>query len=67
MAERKMDKRINNDLQNTTQNTKDQAKRTPLEIGDDEFRCLGRVINSSCSTCGTDHVILVTNLVISHE
>jgi hypothetical protein len=65
MAERKMDKRINSDLQNATQNTKDQAKRTPLETEDDEFRCLGRV--SSCSTCGTDHVILVTNLVISHE
>jgi hypothetical protein len=59
MAERKMDKRINSDLQNATQNTKDQAKRTPLETGDDEFRCLGRV--SSCSTCGSEIFIFLYN------
>jgi hypothetical protein len=38
-------KGINDDLQNTTQKTKDWATRTPL-------RCCGRV-DSSCSTCDT--------------
>jgi len=43
-----MVKRTNNDLQNTTQKTKD---RTPLTIGGDRS-CAGRV-PSSCSTRGT--------------
>jgi len=29
MAERKMDKRISNDLQNATQNTKESSKKEP--------------------------------------
>ena len=45
---------MNNDLQNTTQKTKDRATRTPLRKG-------------SCSTRGASHVTLVTNVMISHE
>ena len=37
----------------------------PLKTGG-ELRCSGRV-SSSCSTCGTRRVNLVTNLVISRE
>jgi hypothetical protein len=37
----------------------------PLKTGDG-LRCSGRV-SSSCSTSGTCHVNLVTNLVTSHE
>jgi len=37
----------------------------PLKTGG-EIRCSGRV-NSSCSTCGTSHVTLVTNLVLNDE
>ena len=33
MAKRIKDKRTNNDLQNTTQKTKDRVTRTPLKIG----------------------------------
>ena len=45
--------------------TKDRVTRTPLKTGG-ELRCSGRV-SSSCSTCGTRRVNLVTNLVISRE
>jgi len=38
----KKDKRTNNDLQSTTQKTKDRATRTPLKTGG-EFRCSRRV------------------------
>ena len=45
--------------------TKDRATRIKLKtVG--ELRCSGRV-SSSCSTCGTLHVIRVTNPVISYE
>ena len=37
-------KRTNNDLQNTTQKTKDWSTRTPLKTGG-ELRCLVRVGN----------------------
>jgi len=50
---KKKDKRRNNDLQNTTQKTKDRATQTPLK--------------RSCSTSGASHVTLVTNVMISHE
>ena len=53
------DKRINNDLQNTTEKTKDRVMQTSLKTGC-EFMCSERV-NSSCSTSGTRHVTLVTN------
>ena len=33
-GQEKKDKRTNNDLQNITQKTKDQATRTPLKIGE---------------------------------
>ena len=42
MAKRK---RTINDLQNTTQKTKDRATQTPLKIGG-ELRCSGRVGSS---------------------
>jgi len=38
-----MDKRTNNDLQNTTQKTKDRATRTPLKT---ELR----IVESTCMT-----------------
>ena len=44
----KKDKRTNNDLQNTTQKTKDRATRTKLKTGS-KPRCSGRVA-SCCST-----------------
>ena len=43
-----------NDLQNTTQKTKDRVTRTPLKTGG-EHRCSGRVGNS-CSTNGACHI-----------
>ena len=47
-------KRINNDLQNITHKTKDQATHTPLKsVG--ELRCSRRV-SSFCSTCDTCRV-----------
>ena len=55
-------KRINKDLQNTTQKTKVRATRNPLKTGGKRI-CSERV-NRSCSTCGSR---LVTNPVISHE
>jgi len=58
-------KRTTNDLQNTTQNTKDRATRTSL-ITEGELRCYGRV-STSCSTSGTHSVTLVTNLKKHHE
>jgi len=61
----KMTKRTNNNLQNTTQKTKDRERRTPLKTGS-EFKCSGRV-SSSYSTNGTRRVTLVTNPVIFHE
>ena len=48
MDKRKKDKRTNNNVQNTTQKTKDQATRTPLKTGCD-LSCTGRVSNS-CTT-----------------
>jgi hypothetical protein len=57
----KKDKRTNNDLQSITLKTKNRATRTTLKL-----MCSGRV-SSSCSTCGTRCVTLVTILVISHE
>jgi len=51
------DKGTNTDLQNITQKPKDRATLTPPK---------GGKVCSSCSTCGTRHIILVTKLVISH-
>jgi hypothetical protein len=47
MVKRKKDQRPSNDLQNTTQKTKDRATRATLKSGG-ELRCSGRV-SSSCS------------------
>jgi hypothetical protein len=51
MARRKRTKGQTNDLQNTTQKTKDRATRTQLKTGG-ELRCSGRV-SSSCATSDT--------------
>ena len=59
----KKDKRTNNNLQNTTNKTKDRATRTTLNSGG-ELRCSGMLI-SSCSTSDTRRVNLVT--MMSHE
>ena len=40
--QKKRDRRPNNNLQNTTQKTKDRVTRTPLKTGG-ELRCSGRV------------------------
>ena len=53
----KKDKRTNNDLQNTTQKTKNRATRTPRKTGG-EPRWSGKV-SSSCSTSSTCRVTLV--------
>ena len=60
MAKRKKNKISNNDLQSIPQ--KDRATRAPLKTG----VSLGRV-GSSCSTCGTSRIILVTYPVKSRE
>ena len=52
-------KRTNNDLQKTTQKTKDWATWMPLKTWD-EHRWHRRV-SSSCSTSGTRRVALVIN------
>ena len=65
MAKRKKDNGTNNDLQNTTQKSKDRATRNPLKTGG-ELRC-PEMVNSSCSTSDTRHILLVTNTVISYE
>ena len=58
--------RTNNDIQNITQKTKDGAPLTSLKN-----RGWTRVLRNNNSfwttTCGTCHVTLVTNLVISHQ
>ena len=46
--EKKNYKRTNNDLQNTTQKTKDRATRTPLITGD-ELGCFGYRTNIYCN------------------
>ena len=60
-----MAKRINNDLHNSTQKTKDWATKTSLKTGG-KFRCYERV-RSSCSTSGTRRVTLVTKPMLSHD
>jgi hypothetical protein len=54
---KKRNKRINNDVLNTAQKTKDRSTRTLLKPGSER-------VSSSCSTCRTCRVTLVTNLVI---
>jgi hypothetical protein len=66
MNKGKKDKRTNNDLQNTTQKTKDQGTRTLLKIGG-EHRCSGWV-SSYCSTSGTRRVAnpMISNCCSCH-
>ena len=45
--------------------SQDRVTRIPLKFGS-KLGYFGRV-TSSCSTCGTRSVNLVTNLVVSHE
>ena len=56
-------KRTNNELQNTTQKSKDRATQTPLKTRG-ELMCFGRV-NSSCSTSGTCRVTIATNMLLT--
>ena len=63
-AQKKKDKNTNIDLQNFTQKPKDRTIRTPLKT-ESELRSSGRV-SSSCFTCGTCRIPLVTNSMISH-
>jgi hypothetical protein len=58
-------KRKNNDLQNTTQKTKDRATPTPLKA-EGGLGCSERV-SSSYSTCDINRITLAMNPVISHE
>ena len=60
-----MAKRTNNDIQNIIQKAKDRETRTLLKTGG-ELRWLLKV-SSSCSTCDTCCVTLITNPVISHK
>jgi hypothetical protein len=61
MTKRKRTKRRNNDLQNTTQKTKNWTSRIPLKSWG-----WTQVLCSSCSTRSHLRVIIVTNLAISH-
>ena len=62
MAKRKG---TNNDLQNTTQKTKDRTGRTPLKPGDELRR--SEWVSNSCSTMNTYYATLVTNPVLRHK
>jgi len=57
-SQKKQDQGTKNDLQNTTQKTKDRATGITLKTRGDL---------SSCSTCDTRRIALVTNPVISHK
>ena len=61
----KQKKKTNNDLQNTTQKTKERAQRASLKI-EGELICSGKV-NSSYSISDTRRVTPVTKPVIIHE
>jgi len=61
MANRKNDKRRDNDQQNITQKNKDRAARNPLKTGG-KLMCAVWVSRSR-STSGTRRVPLVTNPV----
>ena len=54
LKRKKMSKGTNNDLQNTTQKTKDYVTPTPLKSCG-TLMCSGRVNSSNCSTNGTHH------------
>ena len=62
---KKNDKMTNNDLQNTTQKTKDWATQRLLKTRGELMFLWG--VSNFCSTCGTRRVTLFTNSVISHE
>ena len=59
----KYNKRTHNDLQNTTQKTKDQVIRTQLKCGD-ELGCSGKA-GIFFPTSGIRRVTLIANPVIS--
>jgi len=61
MAKRKS---TNNDLQITTQKTKDRGTQTSLNT-EGEHRC-SRMVSSCCSSSGTRRVTLVANPLISN-
>ena len=65
MAKGKKYKAISNDIQNTTQKTKDRVRRNPLQTRV-ELKCPRRA-GSSCSTSGIRHFTIDSNPVINHE
>jgi len=62
-AQKKKDKRTNNDLQNTSQKTKDRSIRIP-RITRGKLMYSGRV---NSDTSDTRRVTLITNPMINHE
>ena len=61
----KKDERTNNEVQNTTQETKDRATRTPPNTGG-ELMCSGRVNSFFPTSYNPARVAPVTNPVIRH-
>ena len=59
MAKSKKGQKDNNDLQNTTQKTKDRVTRTPLENGG-EFRCSGRLFHKRFVQTNLDFYVFIT-------
>ena len=55
-----MNKLTNNNVETTTQRTKDQATRNPLKH-EGELGCSERV-SSSCSTCSTYGLVFETSI-----
>jgi hypothetical protein len=65
MAKGKKYKTTSNDIQNTTQKTKDRVRQNPLQTRV-ELKCPRRA-GSSCSTSGIRRVTIDSNPVINHE
>ena len=65
MAKGKKYKTTGNDIQNTTQKTKDRVRRNPLQIRV-ELKCPRRA-GGSCSTSGIRRVTIYLNPVINNE
>ena len=61
MTKGKTYKTTSNDIQNTTQKTKDRVRQNPLQTRV-ELKC-----PSSCSTSGIRRVTIDSNPVINHE
>ena len=66
MSKEQKDDNANHGPQYTIQKTKYLTPRTPLNAGEVELRCSGKV-SSSCSTSDTRRVIHVKIPVIRHK